>query len=105
VALCGSQLEVGSHVCFVKEHVAWQGPPEDVLVVYLVEAGVKLCKVGFLSQHLAVCADRYNGLIARVTKKYSSDYRVCDSTAKRQKYYCNLGVCRATIIGMHNLFV
>jgi hypothetical protein len=29
VASCGSQLEVGSHVCFVKEHVAWRGPPED----------------------------------------------------------------------------
>jgi hypothetical protein len=104
VASCGSQLEAGSYVCFVKEHFAWRGPPEDVLAVYFVEAGVKTCKVGYLSQHLAKRADRYDGLIAQVTKKYSSDCHVCD-VAKRQKFHRNLGVCRATIIGMRNLFV
>jgi hypothetical protein len=105
VASCGSQLEVGRYVCFVKEHFAWHGPPEDVLAVYFVEARMKTCKVGFLSQHLAKCAARNDGLIAQVTEKYSSDYRVCDSVAKRQMFHHNLGVCRATIIGMHNLFV
>ena len=76
-----------------------------VIAVYIVEAGVKMCKVAYLSQHLVKRADRYDGLISQITEKYSSYYRVCDSVAKRQKFHRNLGVCHATIIGMHNLFV
>ena len=55
--VCGSQLEPGMKVRFVKERLKWRGEgegEEDVLVVYALKGvGELSCRVGFLPQHLA----------------------------------------------------
>jgi hypothetical protein len=42
-----------------------------VLAVYIVGDCMMTCKVGFLPQHLAVRADAYDGLYARIVSIYS----------------------------------
>ena len=59
------------------------------------------CKVGYLPKHLAVRADTYARLCARIVEIYSS---MSEVTAKTQKYHHNKGCCVAVIIGMENLF-
>ncbi len=47
------------------------GREEDVLAVHIVGDCTMMCKVGFLPQHLAVRADVYDGLYARIVSIYS----------------------------------
>ncbi len=54
------------------------GKDEEVLLVYVVNAGVKLYKVGYLSQHL-YC---YNGHTAVINNVYSGDVTVCANATK-----------------------
>ena len=72
--VCGSQLEQGMKVCFVKERLKWRGEDEeDVLVVYALKGvGELSCQVWFLPQHLASTrADEYDGIFSRITEIYS----------------------------------
>ena len=54
---CGSQLCMGSFVCFCKNRFAWfNGKDEDVLEVFVLKNGMLECKVGYLPKHLAARA-------------------------------------------------
>ena len=68
--VCGNALvRGGSYVCFDKARFAWRdGKEENVVEVFHVKEGRKMCKVGYLAKHLAFCADRYDGLCARITE-------------------------------------
>ena len=68
--VCGNALvQGGSYVCFGKARFAWcDGKEENVVEVFHVKEGRKMCKVGYLAKHLAFCADRYDGLCARITE-------------------------------------
>ena len=67
------QLQVGSKVCFRRERLIYrEGREEDVLVVYVVGDRTMTCKVGFLPQNLAVRANDYDGLYARIISIYSN---------------------------------
>jgi len=97
--VCGSQLETGMKVRFVKERLKWRGEDEeDVLVVYVVKGVGELgCRVGFLPQHLASTrAEEYDGIFARIIEIYSDR---CTSKIKRQKMHCNEGCAVAKILG------
>lgn len=97
--VCGSQLEPGMKVRFVKERLKWRGEDEeDVLVVYALKGvGELSCRVGFLPQHLASTrADEYDGIFARITEIYSDR---CISKVKRQKMHRNEGCAVAKILG------
>jgi hypothetical protein len=70
---CGMQLQVGSKVRFRRERLIYrEGREEDVLVVYVVGDRTMTCKVGFLPQNLAVRANDYDGLYARIISIYSN---------------------------------
>jgi len=93
--VCGEALVVGSYVFFRKTQFAWRaGVVEGVLEVYFSFDGND-CKVGYLLKHLAVQADAYDGLCARVVEICSGKSEV---TAKRQKFLRNKGCCVAFII-------
>ena len=93
--VCGEALVVGSYVFFRKTQFAWRaGVVEDVLEVFSSFDGND-CKVGYLPKHLAVRADAYDGLCARVVEIYSGESEV---TAKKQKFHRNKGCCVALII-------
>ena len=52
-------VHVGSYVCFGKARFAWRnGKKEDVVEVFHVKEGRKMCKDGYLAKHLAFRADR-----------------------------------------------
>jgi len=105
--VCGGTAlaRVGSYVCFGKARFAWRdGKEEDIVEVFHVEEGRKTCKVGYLAQHLAFYADRYDGLCARITEVYSGDQTVCENAAKQLKFHHNIGCCVAVIIGMKDMF-
>jgi hypothetical protein len=72
------------------------------LAVFTVNHGVKSCNVGYFSQHLAARADRYDGLIAIISKMVGRD---CDNATKRFKWAHHIGCRKAAIIGMRNNFV
>ena len=104
-AVCGMALREGRYVCFSKVRFAWRdGKEEDVLEVFLLDKGLRTCKVGYLPKHLAYRADRYDGLCARIAEIYSGDAAYCDCVAKRQKYHRNVGCCVAVIVGMKDMF-
>ena len=65
-------------------------------MVYLVANGTMTCKVGFLPAHLAICAEEYEGVMARVISVYSD---CCINTLKRQKFWQNKGCCVGPILG------
>jgi hypothetical protein len=72
-----------------------KGREEDVLAVYVVGDSTTTCKVGFLSQHLAVRADAYDGLYARIVSIYSN----CSTNMlKREKFWKNKGCCVAHVL-------
>ncbi len=80
---CGSQLRVGTSVCFCKNQFAWRDEKdEDVLEVFVIKNGIQGCKVGYLPKHLAARADRYDGLFIRIVEIYSGDCATCDNVAK-----------------------
>jgi hypothetical protein len=58
--VCGTTLvHVGSYVCFGKARFAWRnGKKEDVVEVFHVKEGRKMCKDGYLAKHLAFRTDR-----------------------------------------------
>jgi hypothetical protein len=94
---CGMQLQVGSKVHFRPERLIYhEGQEEDVLTVYVVGDGIMTCKVGFLPQHLAVRADAYDGLYARIISVYSNR---CTNVPKREKFWRNRGCCVARVLG------
>ncbi len=98
---CVTALDVGCYVYFVKERFAWRSKEEEeVLSVFLIEGRGKSCKVGYLPKHLAVSADRYDGLCARVSEIYTSNAERCSSVAKRQKWHRNEGCCITVIVGL-----
>jgi len=73
--VCGTALvRVGSYVCFGKARFAWRDEKEEnVVEVFHVEEGRKMCKVGYPAKHLAFRADQYDGLCAHITEVYSGD--------------------------------
>jgi hypothetical protein len=84
---CGMQLQVGSKVCFHQERLIYcEGREEDVLAEYVYVLGDRTmkCEVGFLPQHLAVRANVYDGLCARIASVYSDR---CTNMLKREKFY------------------
>jgi hypothetical protein len=94
---CEMQLQVGSKVCFCREQSIYcEGRKEDVLAVYVVGDCTITCKVGFLPQHLAVRADVYDGLYARIMSVYSDR---CTNVLKREIFYQNMGCCIARVLG------
>ncbi len=97
---CGLQLQAGSKVCLVQEHMVYrdQGKVEDVLAVHMAPDGTTTCKVGFLPRNLAlrVRANLYNGVYARVVSIYSGS---STNVAKRQKFWRNKGCCSAHVLG------
>ena len=100
----GSQLRVGSFVCFHKTRFAWHDRKDkDVLEVFVVKQGIQRCKVGYLPKHLVARANRSNGLCTRVVKIYSRDPVTCDNVAKRQKFHRNVGCCLEMILGMRDM--
>jgi hypothetical protein len=104
--VCSTALVcVGSYVCFGKARFAWcDGKEEDVVEVFHVEEGCKMCKVDYLAKHLTFHADRYDGLCARITEAYSGDRTVCENAAKQLKFHHNIGCCIVVIIGMKDMF-
>ena len=95
---CGIQVGVGTKVMFRWEKVVFrdQGREEDAIAVYIVANGTTTCKVEFLPAHLAICAQDYDGLIARVISVYSDR---CTNTVKCQKFWRNKGCCVGRILG------
>ncbi len=86
---CGMQVQVGSKVCFCRERLIYrEGQEEDGLAVYVMGDCTMTCKVGFLPQHLAVRADVFDGLYARIMSIYSDH---CTNVLKRKKFYRNMG--------------
>ena len=57
-------------------------------------------KVGYLPKHLAVRANAYNGLCARVVEIYSAQSEVAD---EQQKFYCNKGCSVVEIIDIQSV--
>ncbi len=67
-----------------------------MLVVYVVGDNTMMCKVGFLPHRLAVRADAYNGLYARIVSIYSN----CSTNVlKWEKLWRNKGCCVACMLG------
>jgi hypothetical protein len=98
-ACCGMQLQVGCKVCFCQERLIFcKGREEDVLAVYVMGDNTMMCKVGFSPHHLAVRADAYNGLHARIFSIYSNR---CTNVLKRGKFWQNKGCCIARMLGDH----
>jgi hypothetical protein len=64
--------------------------------VYVVGDSTMTCKVGFLPQHLAMWANAYDGLYARIGSIYS-DRRT--NMLKREIFWQNKGCCVAHVIG------
>jgi hypothetical protein len=94
---CGMQLQVGSKVRFHRERLIYRkGQEEDVLAVYVMGDCTMTCKVGYLPQHLAVRADVYDGLYARILRIYSNR---CTNVLKREKFWRNKGCCIAPMLG------
>ena len=58
------------------------------------------CKVGYLSKHLAVWANAYDGVCAYVVEICSAQSEVA---AKRHRFHCNKGCCVAEIIDSHSV--
>jgi hypothetical protein len=67
-----------------------------VLAVYVVGDCTMTCKVGFLPQHLAVRADAYDGLYARIISVY---YDRCTNVLKRERFWRNRRCCVACVLG------
>jgi hypothetical protein len=65
-------------------------------MVYVVGDCMMMCKVGFLPHHLAVRADVYDRLYARILSVYSDR---CTNLLKREKFYRNMGCCITRILG------
>jgi hypothetical protein len=94
---CGMQLQVGSKVCFRRERLIYhEGQEVDELTVYIVGDCTMTCKIGFLPHHLAVRADAYDGLYARIISVYSNH---CTNVLKREKFWRNRGCCVARVLG------
>jgi hypothetical protein len=94
---CGMQLQVGSKVCFPRDRLIYcEGREEEVLEVYVMGDRTMTCKVGFLPQHLAVRANAYDGLYARIISVYSDR---CTNVLKREKFWRNRGCCVACMLG------
>ena len=90
------QLQVGSKVCFCQDRLIYhEGRKEDVLAVYVVGDCTMTCKVGFLPQHLAVRANAYDGLYARIVSIYSDR---CRNVLKWEKFWQNKGCCVACML-------
>ncbi len=95
---CVMQLQVGSKGCFHWEQLIYcKGREEDVLTVYVMGDRTMTCKVGFLPSHLAVRANAYDGLHARIFSIYSNR---CMNVLKREKFWQNKGYCVACMLGI-----
>ena len=93
---CGSQLRVGTSVCFCKNQFAWRDEKdEDVLEVFVIKNGIQGCKVRYLPKHLAARADRFDGLCTRIVEIYSGDPRNmrqrCQEAEVPSQYWLLLG--------------
>jgi hypothetical protein len=96
---CGMQLQVGSKVRFRWERlINRKGWEEDVLAVYVMGDRRMMCKVGFLPQYLAVRANVYDGLYARIVSVY---FDCCKNVLKRDKFWKNKGFCIVPMLGNH----
>jgi len=80
-----------------KVQVMVDGREDRAIAAVLVSVGINRCCVGFLKHHMVHHAARFNGLLAQVTRVFSSDPGSCDS-AERRMYHQNRGCCLATII-------
>jgi hypothetical protein len=67
-----------------------------VLAVYVMGDGTMTCNEGFLPSHLAVRANAYDWLIARIISMYSD---LCTNVLKREKFWKNKGCCVACVLG------
>ncbi len=72
--------------------------------MFLLNKGLRTCKVSYLPKHLAYRVDRYDGLCVRITEIYSGDAAHCACIAKRQKYHHNVGCCVVIVVGMKDMF-
>jgi hypothetical protein len=74
-----------------------EGKEETAIAATWVTDWIDRCRVGFVPRHMVQHAPRYEGVLAQVTRVFSSDPETCNST-ERRLFYKNKGYCRATII-------
>jgi hypothetical protein len=94
---CGEVLEEDVVVRLWKVQVVVDGREETAIAAVWVTDGIDHCHVGFLKRHMVQHAAHFDGVLAQVTRVFSSDLGSCDS-AQRWMYHHNRGCCLATII-------
>ncbi len=93
----GKVLEEDVVVHLWKVQVMVDGREETAIAAIWVTDKIDHCRVGFLKRHMVHHAARFNGVLAQVTRVFSSDLGSCDSEEHRM-YHHNRGCCLATII-------
>ena len=94
---CGEVLKEDVVVHLRKIQLMVEGKEETAITEIWVTDGINRCRVGFVPCHMVRHAARYDGVLAQVTRVFSSDPETCDS-AERRLFFKNLGYCRAAII-------
>jgi len=94
---CGEVLQEDVVVRLRKIQLMVEGKEETAIAAIWVTDGIDRCRVGFVPHHMVRHAARYDGALAQVTRVFSSDPKVCDTT-ERHMFHKNKGYCRAVII-------
>ncbi len=76
---CGKVLEEDVVVRLRKVQVVVDRREKTVIAAVWVTDGINRCRVGFLKHHMVQHAAHFNGVLAQVTRVFSSDPGSCDS--------------------------
>ena len=94
---CGEVLKEDVVVRLRKIQLMVEGKEETAIAAIWVTDGIDRCRVGFVPRHMVRHAARYDGALAQVTRVFSSDPEICNTTERRM-FHKNKGYCRAVII-------
>ena len=94
---CGEVLKEDVVVRLRKIQLMVEGKEETAIAAIWVTDGIDRCRVGFVPRHMVRHAARYDGALAQVTRVFSSDPEICDTTERRM-FFKNKGYCCASII-------
>ncbi len=84
-------------VHFRKVQIVVEGWEEMAIKAYWLSDGIDRCHVGFVPRHMVKHAAHYNGVLAQVTRVFSTD-SMCSNSAERCKFHKNKGGFLAAMI-------
>jgi hypothetical protein len=91
--ICGEVLKEDVVVRLRKIQLMVEGKEETAITAIWVTDGIDRCRVGFVPRHMVRHAARYDGALAQVTRVFSDNPEICDTTERRM-FFKNKGYCR-----------